>query len=170
MLILASEGDDDILDRIRNLSPYFQVYCQVIGSTYEQVASGKWDISGGILVFTFFFFFCFIHSSFFLSFLPILPRWMHVLQWRKLWGQSFHNHIWTRMPVLELAETACSRLHSFQVSRPEEEIPYLRLCRSMGFLMWFRHVCLPREVNVFDVSGFRSLHFPTWLQVKQALL
>lgn len=66
MLILASEGEDDIVARIRNLSAYFQVYCQVIGSTYEQVASGKRDISSGIRVL---FFFCFIQFSFFLSFL-----------------------------------------------------------------------------------------------------
>lgn len=136
-------------------------------STYEHVASGKWDICSRSLVFTLF---CFIRFSFFFSFWSTLSRWMYALQWRKLWGQDFHDRVWTWMPALERSEPACSRIHSFQVSHTGKEVPCLPVCSSTGHFMSFRYFYIPQEVNIADVFEILHLRLSTWLQVKYALL
>lgn len=98
--------------------------------------------------------------SFFLSSFSILCRWMHALQWGKLWGQSFQDQVWTRVPSLELSNPTCSRIYSFQVSFTGKEIRCLQLCGSMGHVMLFGYFHIPQEANASEVLNFKVYNFP----------
>lgn len=122
----------------------------------EQVASGIWGIAS---------FYSFLIPPFpflpsFLSSFSILPRWMYALQWGKLWGQNFQDHLWNRMPVLELSNPTCSRIYSFQVSLTGKAIRRLQLYTSRERLMLFRCFRVPQEENTSDVLNLKVCILP----------
>lgn len=128
---------------------------QLLESKNEQVARGIWDISS---------FYSFLIHPFqflpsFLSSFSVLPRWMYALQRRKLRGQNFQDRLWNWMPILELSNSTCPWIYSFQVSLTGKVMRCLQLHTSRSHLMLFRYFSIPQEANTSDVLNLNVYIF-----------